>query len=306
MKTFFRKLFAAPKAAPVVRTRLSAEGLGDRVVPAVITGAEGGFTWSYNTSSKVFTVNAQDGDVADNIVLTERFNGASIGEPGYDQRDIPIGIDVVVQGGNTQFGSPNFAPGTKAKIVVNAKGGNDSVTNATRFAGTLNGGDGNDFLKGGTGNDKLNGQAGDDVLIGGQGNDVLKGGAGRDQLWGDDRAQLRVGSTWYFVSSAQGGNDQLLGGDGDDTLVGGAGNDKLDGGAGQDYLFGGDGADSLKGGAGDDFLFGGDGTDTLDGGAGADKLKLVLHTDPYWGTGDYYRPHAQALFMLDDSVVRVG
>lgn len=280
MTTFIRKLFAKPAPKTIARrASLALEALGDRVVPAVITGAEGGFTWTYNTSSKVFTVNGTE--AGDNLVLQERYINASPGEPFFGETR-PVGIDVVVQGGNTQFGSPNFAPGAVAKIVVNAKGGNDSVTNATRFAATMNGGEGNDFLKSGAAND---------VLIGGLGDDTLKGGGGNDQLWGDERKNATVAGKQVYVSGTAGGKDQLFGEAGDDTLVGGVGNDTLDGGVGSDWLFGGAGNDSLLGGDHRDYLFGGAGTDTLKSGAAADYVRTAGDNDPPFLRTDYYKAH---------------
>lgn len=292
MKAFIRKLFAAPKTTPVARpTRLSAEALDARAMPAVVTGSVGSIGWSYDTASKVFTVNATEG--ADNFTLQERYNNADQYEDpqGWAHRNDPIGIDIVPQGGNDQGGSPDFAYGTVAKIVVNAKGGNDTVKNNTRFASTLNGGLGNDYLQGGTGADSLSGGDGNDQLLGGLGNDTLRGGAGADQLWGDPASSVKTGGVWYWESGAAGGNDSLYGDDGDDTLVGGAGADGLDGGAGTDWLFGGKGNDTLAGGAGNDYLFGGDGTDSLNGGTGTNTLWLGTKNDPFWSQSDYYKPH---------------
>ncbi|THG74799.1 hypothetical protein E5198_18800, partial [Pseudomonas sp. A-1] len=75
----------------------------------------------------------------------------------------------------------------------------------TANAGSLQGGNGTDFLLGIGGND---------TLRGGEGNDYLDGGAGNDSLQGGN------------------GNDLLLGGEGNDYLYGENGNDVLDGGAG--------------------------------------------------------------------------
>lgn len=314
MTPFIRKLFA-PKAPTTIarKASLALEALGDRRVPAVFTGSVGPIGWTYNDATKVFTVNGTES--ADNFTLTERFNHADQYEDpaGWAHRNDPLGIDIVIQGGNDQGGSPNFAYGTVAKVVVNAKGGNDTVSNATRFASTLNGGAGNDFLTGGSGgdvlagdagNDVLNGgagndalyghnaiagsvAAGDDVLIGGLGNDTLRGGGGADQLWGDARTTVKVGGVWVYRSGTAGGTDQLFGEGGDDVLVGGAGNDSLEGGLGNDFLFGGAGNDTLRGGAGNDKVLGGDGTDQLFGEAGDDLTWLTGPNDPAWATSQY-------------------
>ncbi|QOV91427.1 C2 family cysteine protease [Humisphaera borealis] len=78
---------------------------------------------------------------------------------------------------------------TVSQIVVNALGGNDRIivdANVTVPA-TLNGGDGNDFLRGGGAKDILAGGNGNDTLvsIGGGSTDMLSGGAGRDGFWLD-------------------------------------------------------------------------------------------------------------------------
>src|SRR5262245_11923732 len=65
------------------------------------------------------------------------------------------------------------------QIVVDAKGGNDTVTaaNAVTESMTLHGGDGADTMYGGGANDQLFGDAGNDVLDGRAGNNALSGGA---------------------------------------------------------------------------------------------------------------------------------
>ena len=101
------------------------------------------------------------------------------------------------------------------EVVVNALGGDDRVTLATRLdvPATIDGGEGNDRLTGG---------AGDDLITGGAGNDRLGGGRGDDDLFG------------------AAGSDRLLGGAGDDFLAGGDGFDLLTGGAGFDSADAGD------------------------------------------------------------------
>ena len=96
--------------------------------------------------------------------------------------------------------------GANDQLVVNALGGNDSVTAAglpaTVVGLTVDGGAGNDTITGGDGNDVLQGGDGNDVIIGGRGSDVAFMGAGDDTfVWnpGD-------GSD---VVEGQGGNDTL-------------------------------------------------------------------------------------------------
>ena len=74
--------------------------------------------------------------------------------------------------------------GSSDQLVVNALGGNDSVTAAglpaTAVGLTIDGGTGNDFITGGDGNDMLFGGDGNDIVIGGRGNDTAFLGAGND------------------------------------------------------------------------------------------------------------------------------
>ncbi len=96
-------------------------------------------------------------------------------------------------------------------VVVNARGGNDSVilNESVNLPSTINGGSGNDWLVGGRGNDLILGRAGDDTIHGLAGNDRLIGGAGSDRLSGDA------------------GRDMLHGGAGPDFLDGGRGIDVI-------------------------------------------------------------------------------
>jgi Ca2+-binding RTX toxin-like protein len=96
--------------------------------------------------------------------------------------------------------------GSSDQLVVNALGGNDSVTAAglpaTVVGLTIDGGTGNDFITGGDGNDMLIGGDGNDTIIGGRGNDVAFLGAGNDT----------------FVWNPGDGSDVVEGQGGRDTL----------------------------------------------------------------------------------------
>jgi len=96
-----------------------------------------------------------------------------------------------------------------AGIVVEANGGNDTITAATGVSAYM-------LLSGGAGFDDLLGGANADEIRGGPGPDVIFGRAGPDQLFGD------------------GGNDRLRGGVGKDFLRGGPGTDVVSGGPGRD------------------------------------------------------------------------
>ena len=96
--------------------------------------------------------------------------------------------------------------GANDQLVVNALGGNDSITAAglpaTVVGLTVNGGAGNDRITGGDGNDVLMGGDGNDTIIGGRGNDVAFLGAGNDT----------------FVWNPGDGSDTVEGQGGHDTL----------------------------------------------------------------------------------------
>jgi Ca2+-binding RTX toxin-like protein len=96
--------------------------------------------------------------------------------------------------------------GANDQLVVNALGGNDSVTAAGLSAATVgltvDGGTGNDTITGSDGNDVLIGGDGNDTLIGGRGNDMLFGGAGNDKfVWNPGDSS--------DVVEGQGGHDTL-------------------------------------------------------------------------------------------------
>ncbi len=96
--------------------------------------------------------------------------------------------------------------GANDKLVVNALGGNDTVTAAGLQAGvvslTVDGGTGNDMITGSDDNDVLIGGDGNDTIIGGRGSDTLIGGAGDD----------------VFVWNPGDGSDVIEGQGGHDTL----------------------------------------------------------------------------------------
>jgi Ca2+-binding RTX toxin-like protein len=96
--------------------------------------------------------------------------------------------------------------GANDQLVVNALGGNDTVTAAGLPAAvvklTVDGGTGNDTITGGDGNDMLIGGDGNDMIIGGRGSDVAFLGAGNDT----------------FVWNPGDGSDTVEGQDGHDIL----------------------------------------------------------------------------------------
>src|SRR5207237_1284059 len=96
--------------------------------------------------------------------------------------------------------------GANDQLVVNALGGNDSVTAAGLPDGVVrlavDGGAGNDVIVGSAGADVLIGEDGNDTITGGRGNDVALLGAGNDT----------------FVWNPGDGSDTVEGQGGTDTL----------------------------------------------------------------------------------------
>ncbi|MDO9381233.1 MAG: calcium-binding protein [Hyphomicrobiaceae bacterium] len=118
---------------------------------------------------------------------------------------------ITANGSRVRFDRVNPAPfsldiGTTEHLVVNANGGNDTITASNGLAAlitlTLDGGGGNDTITGGDGADLILGGTGDDTVAGGRGNDTA--------LLGDDDDT--------FVWNPGDGSDTVEGQDGFDTL----------------------------------------------------------------------------------------
>jgi Ca2+-binding RTX toxin-like protein len=163
------------------------------------------------------------GGTGDDQVFGQAGNDRMIWNPGEgtDLNEGGDGVDTLeVNGGNAaevftvtangtrvRFDRVTPAPfsldiGTSENLVVNANGGNDSITAGNGLASlinlTFNGGAGDDTLVGGDGNDILNGGDGNDVINGGRGNDVALMGAGDDTfVWnpgdGSDTVEGQAG-----------------------------------------------------------------------------------------------------------------
>ncbi|MDD2950165.1 MAG: calcium-binding protein, partial [Sulfuricurvum sp.] len=125
-------------------------------------------------------------------------------------------------------GSDTFNHNTANVYVIDAKGGDDSISTGSMA----------DTIKGGSGNDTLSGQGGNDIIYGDEGNDTLNGNAGADTLYGGAGDDTLVGDDDYANGADTGYADILTGGSGNDLLKGGAGNDT--------YVFNlGDGIDTI-------------------------------------------------------------
>lgn len=131
----------------------------------------------------------------------------------------------------------SFAPSRVKRVVINAMGGDDSITFVPAPSGLPRG-----FVMGGLGDDSITGTSGNDVLQGDEGDDTISAGAGIDEIFGAGGEDDLFGDAGADTISGENNADRLHGGDGDDLLFGGPGPyaDHLDGGAGHDSA---DGAD---------------------------------------------------------------
>jgi Ca2+-binding RTX toxin-like protein len=137
------------------------------------------------------TLTGGDGD---DQVLGEAGNDRMIWNPGDGSDQFEGGADVdtaEVNGGNgaetftitangarVRFDRGTPAPftldiGTTENLVVNANGGDDTITAGNGLAGLIT-----LTLDGGAGNDTITGGDGADLIIGGTGNDIVAGGRG--------------------------------------------------------------------------------------------------------------------------------
>ncbi len=135
---------------------------------------------------------------ADTIIVngTEHADAVQITARGTSFNVAGLAANIGVQGSD----------GTNDQLVVNALGGNDSVTAAGFPANvvslTVDGGAGNDTITGGDGDDKLFGGDGNDTITGGRGNDTAFLGAGNDTfVWNPGDAS--------DIVEGQGGFDTL-------------------------------------------------------------------------------------------------
>ena len=119
---------------------------------------------------------------------------------------------IAANGARVRFDRISPAPfsidiGTTENLVLNANGGDDTITAGNGLAGliqlTIDGGAGNDTITGGDGNDTLLGGDGNDLITGGRGNDIAQLGAGDDTfVWNPGEASDSV--------EGQAGADKLV------------------------------------------------------------------------------------------------
>ena len=151
-----------------------------------VFGNTGADTFSGRGGDDTFTWNPGDGNDVINGDAgndTHVFNGSNGDEI---MAATPNGTRVTF---TRNLGNIVMDIGGFENLVVNALGGNDTVSGAVGLAPliamTFNGGDGNDILNGGDGVDTFNAGAGDDFVDGNRGNDIAFLGAGDDTFQWD-------------------------------------------------------------------------------------------------------------------------
>src|SRR6516225_1418396 len=159
------------------------------------------------------------GQAGDDLMIWNPGDGSDLfeGGDGNDTAEVNGGngaevFTITANGSRVRFDRISPAPfsidiGTTENLVVNANGGDDTITAGNGLAGlislTIDGGAGNDTITGGDGDDRLLGGDGNDLITGGRGNDTALLGAGDDT----------------FVWNPGDGSDVVEGQDGTDTLV---------------------------------------------------------------------------------------
>ncbi len=245
---------------------------------------------------------------------------------GGDGNDTVQGTNLGVLGSQSFFGGNgnDLLVGNTSADTLDGGAGNDSLdgwggadnllgregNDRLRGTGTLDGGEGDDFLFvgnvlaggviasrliGGNGNDTLLGGVANDTLEGGEGNDSLASGQGNDRIDGgigfdivDFRGEpfgITADLASGFVQTTRGFStlvsiEQVLGSwNASDRIAGSENAEAFYGDVGNDTLIGRGGDDSLYGGNGDDWIQGDSGVDRLAGGAGTDRFVYLSTSD---------------------------
>ncbi|MEA2622770.1 MAG: hypothetical protein QOH61_1680, partial [Chloroflexota bacterium] len=212
------------------------------------------------------------------------------------------------------------APHTSHGYVLCGLGGKDKLY-GYKYADTIRGGSGGDYILSRGGNDTIDGgpelpadalkndQWGDNIYPG-RGNDLVDGGVGGDAVYydgsddnygGNDTIPVMVNLADHVANAIGGGPHPQFGTDTLDSIEdiwGTNGDDEITGNAGRNLLYGRGGMDTLHGGGGNDSLSGDDpyyldvpghpnGVDHLYGDSGDDTVFGGLEDDfLYGGTGE--------------------
>jgi len=281
----------APGASDTFKVKLNTTKLGDKRGTIVIKSSnakDGDFTFTIGGTLKS-PVGAPNFAVLSGTTLT--ITGTDLDDSVFTTIN---GSTFTATRNNIQ--SSAFALSAVTKIFVNLLDGNDAYSSATQLdiKQTINGGNGNDFIRGGKQADALNGGEGDDRMDGRVRGDVFDGGPGSDVAYYRQRRTNEPITVIIDELANDGGvadlskdnvlssTEHVYGGQGDDHLTGSSKGNRLYGFEGNDVLVGLKGNDTIDGGPGQNTVDGGFGSDAIfsrnsiadiiDGGADADTL----------------------------------
>jgi Ca2+-binding RTX toxin-like protein len=159
------------------------------------------------------------GESGDDRMIWNPGDDTDLNEGGDDEDTVEVNggggdeeFTVAPNGARVRFDRVNPAPfsidiGSSENLVINANGGNDSVSGAVGLADLIK-----ITMDGGAGNDTLNGSDGADLLLGGDGNDTIDGNRG------DDKSRMGAGDD-TFIWDPGDGSDDVDGEDGSDKLL---------------------------------------------------------------------------------------
>jgi Ca2+-binding RTX toxin-like protein len=198
--------------------QLSGEGDNDTILGKggvdILHGGDGSDTLTGGSGDdQVF------GDAGDDRMIWNPGDGTDLFEGGadFDTAEVNGGngaetFTITANGTRVRLDRINPAPfsidiGTTEKLVLNANGGDDSISASGNLAALIS-----ITVDGGAGNDTILGSNGIDTLLGGDGNDFIDGNQGNDVVFlgaGDDTSQWDPGD----------GSDSVEGQDGIDAML---------------------------------------------------------------------------------------
>lgn len=170
--------------------------------------------------------------------------------------------------------SDNVITANDLAVLLEGRGGNDTLI-GSRWSG--------DILDGGTGADQMiGGDGGDTYYVDNASDTIVETNTGGSDLVRSSISYSLLGTNVERLTLLGSANIDATGSDAANLLTGNTGNNSMAGGGGVDTLNAGDGQDVLDGGAGNDTLSGEAGDDTLDGGTGADTMTGGAGADTYY------------------------
>ena len=110
-------------------------------------------------------------------------------------------------------------------LWIEARAGDDVITNNTGCWLHCTAGSGRDTIQGGSGDELLLGEEGNDIIRGGGGNDILFGGPGADNLDGQGGDDILIGGKGYYPPGHNSVDPHAIPDLDHDTLTGGGGQD---------------------------------------------------------------------------------